>query len=113
PRRRFPDTYVDLTAFEPRSYLDFGCRHGLSVLAKAPAPTVFPATQSISRTKHPVSFPLRRTPPMGPIVKTAELSADFVFEYACHEGNYGLANLLSGARAAEGGTRALTEEGDE
>ena len=25
-----------------------------------------------------------------------------VFEYACHEGNYGLVNLLSGARAEEG-----------
>jgi hypothetical protein len=24
-----------------------------------------------------------------------------IFEYACHEGNYGLRNLLSGARAAE------------
>jgi hypothetical protein len=24
-----------------------------------------------------------------------------VFEYACHEGNYGLANILSAARAAE------------
>ena len=24
-----------------------------------------------------------------------------VFEYACHEGNYGLLNILSGARAAE------------
>jgi hypothetical protein len=25
----------------------------------------------------------------------------FVMEYACHEGNYGLASILSGARAAE------------
>jgi hypothetical protein len=24
-----------------------------------------------------------------------------VFEYACHEGNYALANILSGARAQE------------
>jgi hypothetical protein len=24
-----------------------------------------------------------------------------LFEYACHEGNYGLANILSGARADE------------
>ena len=24
------------------------------------------------------------------------------FEYACHEGNYGLPNMLSAARAAEG-----------
>jgi hypothetical protein len=26
----------------------------------------------------------------------------FVMEYGCHEGNYGLANILSGARAEEG-----------
>ena len=25
-----------------------------------------------------------------------------IFEYACHEGNYGLLNVLAGARAAEG-----------
>jgi hypothetical protein len=24
-----------------------------------------------------------------------------IFEYACHEGNYGMFNLLSGARAAD------------
>ena len=24
-----------------------------------------------------------------------------IFEYACHEGNYGMTNLLSGARAEE------------
>ena len=26
---------------------------------------------------------------------------DAMFEYACHEGNYGLFNMLSGARVAE------------
>ena len=26
---------------------------------------------------------------------------DVLYEYACHEGNYGLFNILSGARAAE------------
>ena len=35
-----------------------------------------------------VSFPMTRT--SGPI-----------YEYACHEGNYGMTNLLSGARAKE------------
>ena len=35
-----------------------------------------------------VSIPLRRT-------------ASAVFEYACHEGNYGLMNILEGARAEE------------
>jgi hypothetical protein len=24
-----------------------------------------------------------------------------IYEYACHEGNYGLANILAGARTAE------------
>jgi len=24
-----------------------------------------------------------------------------IYEYACHEGNYGMANMLSGARADE------------
>jgi hypothetical protein len=28
-----------------------------------------------------------------------------VFEYACHEGNYGMRNILSAARAAEAGSR--------
>jgi hypothetical protein len=28
-----------------------------------------------------------------------------VFEYACHEGNYGLLHILQGGRAAEGGSR--------
>ena len=28
-----------------------------------------------------------------------------IYEYACHEGNYGMMNLLAGARAAEGSAR--------
>jgi hypothetical protein len=36
-----------------------------------------------------------------PWVKTASL----IFEYACHEGNYALKNVLSGARAAENNAR--------
>jgi hypothetical protein len=28
-------------------------------------------------------------------------SADPVFEYACHEGNYGMEGILAGARADE------------
>ena len=28
-----------------------------------------------------------------------------VFEYACHEGNYAMRNILSGARAAERGAK--------
>jgi hypothetical protein len=33
----------------------------------------------------------------------------FVMEYACHEGNYGLVNILSGARALEKGASSKTE----
>jgi hypothetical protein len=36
-----------------------------------------------------LSFPLKRDPGYG------------MFEYACHEGNYGLRNILSGSRADE------------
>ena len=28
-------------------------------------------------------------------------SKDAIYEYACHEGNYGLADILAGARAEE------------
>jgi hypothetical protein len=35
-----------------------------------------------------------------------ELSGDPMFEYACHEGNYGMANTLSGAREEEKKARA-------
>jgi hypothetical protein len=38
-----------------------------------------------------MSFPLKRDPEYG------------MFEYACHEGNYGLRNILSASRAAEAG----------
>jgi hypothetical protein len=38
---------------------------------------------------------------MIPLKKTGEL----MFEFACHEGNYGLRAILSGARAQERGTR--------
>jgi hypothetical protein len=30
-----------------------------------------------------------------------------IFEYACHEGNYGLANMLSAARAEERAAQAV------
>ena len=32
-------------------------------------------------------------------------SDERLFEYACHEGNYGLLNILRGARAAEGASK--------
>ena len=39
---------------------------------------------------------------------TRDDAQPWVFEYACHEGNYGIANILSGARARE---RAAREAG--
>ncbi len=39
---------------------------------------------------------------------TRDGTQPWVFEYACHEGNYGIANILSGARAKE---RAASEAG--
>ncbi|MEO8258258.1 MAG: hypothetical protein ABI868_13000 [Acidobacteriota bacterium] len=36
-----------------------------------------------------------------------------VFEYACHEGNYAMFNILTGARAEEKAGRAVTGGGDE
>jgi hypothetical protein len=38
---------------------------------------------------------------MIPLKKTGEQ----MFEFACHEGNYGLRAILSGARAQEASTR--------
>ena len=45
-----------------------------------------------------VAFPLKRDP------------SYYLFEYACHEGNYGLRNILSGARAAEKAAGAAGKE---
>ena len=33
-----------------------------------------------------------------------------LFEYACHEGNYGLTNILAGARAQEAAAEAAAQE---
>ena len=37
-----------------------------------------------------------------------QLNDQPLYEYACHEGNYGLANILSGARFEEGAAEAAT-----
>jgi hypothetical protein len=39
---------------------------------------------------------------------TKDDTQQFIFEYACHEGNYGIANILSGARAKERAAREAT-----
>ena len=38
-----------------------------------------------------------------------QLEPDRIFEYACHEGNYGMVNLLTGARTQE---KASEEAGE-
>ncbi len=42
---------------------------------------------------------------MGEVYKARDTRLDRIvetmFEYACHEGNYGLANILAGSRALE------------
>jgi hypothetical protein len=35
-----------------------------------------------------------------------------IFEYACHEGNYGMANNLAGARAEEKAAEAAARKGE-
>ena len=36
---------------------------------------------------------------------TRETTQEWIYEFACHEGNYGIANILSGARAQEAAAR--------
>jgi hypothetical protein len=40
---------------------------------------------------------------------TMSKSDEGMYEYACHEGNVGLVNILSGARAKEKENRAATK----
>jgi hypothetical protein len=46
-----------------------------------------------------VQFPLRRLSAM--VGEIDEVSVPQMFEFACHEGNYGLLNILAGARKLE------------
>jgi hypothetical protein len=47
-----------------------------------------------------VDDPTVLTKPVTVLVPMVRAEGD-LYEYACHEGNYGLANTLSGARAEE------------
>ena len=49
----------------------------------------YPSDLPVLPLRQTVAFPLTRMPGYG------------MFEYACHEGNYGLRNALSGSRAVE------------
>ena len=44
------------------------------------------------------------------IPMTKDDTQEWIFEYACHEGNYGIANILSGARAKERAAREATDK---
>jgi hypothetical protein len=48
-----------------------------------------------------VDDPATWTKPWSAKVEWEKSAGDRIFEYACQEGNYGMANVLSGARAAE------------
>ena len=41
---------------------------------------------------------------------TMRKSNQLIYEYACHEGNYGLSGILSGARAQERGATDAVEK---
>ena len=72
-----------------------------AVLALAPAPVagqpLTPAAKTAKTWTKPwrIAFPLKQEPNYQ------------LYEYACHEGNYAMMNLLSGARAGE---KAAAEE---
>ncbi len=38
-----------------------------------------------------------------------QLNDQQLYEYACHEGNYGLHNILAGARVEEAAAEAVTQ----
>jgi hypothetical protein len=40
-------------------------------------------------------------------------SDDPIYEYACHEGNYAMASILAGARAAEKASADATKKGSQ
>ena len=41
---------------------------------------------------------------------TRDGTQEWIYEFACHEGNYGIANILSGARAQEAAAREAGAE---
>ena len=47
-----------------------------------------------------VNDPVTFTAPVTVLVPMIRAEGD-LFEYACHEGNYGMSNILSGARQEE------------
>ena len=58
-----------------------------------------PAAATAWTSPWTVQFPLRRLNSM--VGEIDEVSVPQMFEYACHERNYGLLNILAGARKLE------------
>ena len=50
--------------------------------------------------EYSIDDPQSFTVPWSAVIPMQKTEAP-MFEYACHEGNYGMANLLAGARAQE------------
>jgi hypothetical protein len=57
-----------------------------------------------------VEDPTMWTRPWTAVVPTRK-SEDLVYEYACHEGNYAMASILAGARAAEKAAEEAAKKG--
>ena len=74
------------------------------------APTNLRATLSglasdLDVNQYTIDDPATFTRPFGVVIPMRR-SDQPIFEYACHEGNYGMRNMLAGARAAEAGGTA-------
>ncbi len=65
------------------------------------------ATQGVRRDD-----PATWTAPWTVMIPLKETGEE-IFEYACHEGNYGMEGILSGHRAAERAMTAQTATGSE
>jgi len=77
------------------------------------ASTALKVTERFTRTNDTtINYSLTIDDPMtwtAPFTMRFELGRDDrygMFEYACHEGNYALQNIMKGARAQERGTAA-------
>jgi hypothetical protein len=84
---------VDTTNFKPTVFRGAsGALHLVERFRRADADTLlyeFTVDDPVTWTRPwTVQFPMSR-------------SREPIFEYACHEGNYSLVNILAGARAAE------------
>ena len=57
-----------------------------------------------------IDDPATYTRPWTAVLPMTNLRNYVIYEYACHEGNYGIAGVLSGARAAEKAAEEATKK---